>query len=52
MLFKVLENPFVGDLEMYLFQVTPGFKIVDVFFRQMKNNPQHVKLVVYYFLWH
>ena len=52
MLFKVLENPFAGDLEIYLYQMTPGWKIVDVFFGHIKNSPQHVKLVVYYFLWH
>ena len=46
MLFKVLENPNARDLEINLYQLIPGSKIVDVFFHLMKNSPQHVKLVV------
>ena len=38
----MLENPFEGNLEILLYQMTPGYKIVDVFFRQIKNSPQHV----------
>ena len=43
MLFKVLKNPSAGFLEIYLYQMTLGCKIMDVFIHQLKNSPQHVK---------
>ena len=49
---KMFKYPSAGDLMIYSYQMTAGCKFVDVLLNQIKYSPQHVKLVVYYFLWH